>query len=366
MINICFLFNTLEYGGIGRTASIIMNELSEAKELSVHAIIYQKPQKEELFILNPNIKKYYLFDKNTSMRSAMLRHGVVKKAYNIVKDNDIDILVACGDMFFPLGIFVKFYKRKLKVICWHHTNYLVNSDVKFQSLSRYIGARFSDCNLVLTRDALEYYNSVNNSYNVQIYNAIDPLIINRKSYNFNSKKIISVGRLSYPKNFDRLVDIASVVLKDNPTWSWDVYGDGKELDTLVNKSIQLGIADRLHFLGNVSDIYERYPEYSFLVMTSRYEGFPMVLLEGLAFGLPLVAFDVPSGPNEIIKTGINGFLCNSEYDDEMIKAINELVKSVELRNRFSEESLNIAKEFNISNIADKWLNIINFLSENKL
>ena len=120
----------------------------------------------------------------------------------------------------------------------------------------------------------------------------------------------------------------------------------------------------MHFCGQVTDLYNRYKEYSFMVMTSRYEGFPMTLLEGCGNSLPLVSFDIPTGPDEIIDDGENGFLLDTEDCDGMVKRIIQLIENLDLRREMSEKSLIKSKAYKIKDICNAWYNAIQTVAGN--
>ena len=196
------------------------------------------------------------------------------------------------------------------------------------------------------------------SKTIQIYNPIDPLLfVEKHEYEDASKKIISVGRLRPQKNFSRLLDIAYETLKEYPEWQWDIYGEGPLREDLEKKRDSLGLREQVHFCGQVSDLYSRYHNYSFMVMTSDYEGFPMTLLEGAANGLPMLSFDIPTGPSEIIEDGKNGFLCDNI--EQMQSAIKSLITDAERRCVMSVESRRTASHFGVEEVCNQWMSALN-------
>ena len=188
-----------------------------------------------------------------------------------------------------------------------------------------------------------------------IYNPIDPNAVEkRKPYCADVQKIITVGRLTYQKNMELLVRVADKVLKANPGWIWDIYGDGELRETLQEQINACGLQDVLTLKGQVSNVYDLYGEYAFKVLTSRYEGFPMTLLEASANGLPMVSFDIETGPNEIIEDGVNGFLLPSEDEEAMCKAIETLMHDSECRCKMSGESAKTSERFQLGEISEQW------------
>ena len=371
-MRICFLSQDLNLGGgVERVASIIMNALSDEKWCEIYSLTYAKSDVnngKRQFEIYDKINKAYLLEEHVSMKKALLHDHLIAKTKKFIKDNSIDILVACAEMFFPVAVLSK--TKKCKVVCWDHTNPLINSDQQFQKACRMFGFRWSDANVLLTQSALNIVNDIKpktRKKNYQIYNPIDPLLIKPHKYDANSHKIISVGRMDYSKNFDRLLDIAYMLFqhKETKDWVWDIYGNGIEYENLVSKRDQLYLQGKVNFIGQVSNLYELYGEYAFYVMTSRYEGQPMTLLEAMANDLPLVSFDILTGPSEIITNGDNGFLCNKEINDELLSSILYLINNQNERIRMSNNNKKHISLFSIDNIVLEWKNMLYSLAATK-
>ena len=354
-MNICFFcggFNT--NGGIGRVTSIIAEKL--ATKHNVYLCSLYENKTDSYYDTTLSKDNYCLFESPVSMNKAMLKGHAISQLKEYLKEKNIDVVVACGALYFPLVV-IAARLCGIKVMCWEHISPTVTTDYKFQKEARWFGTRFCDCNIVLTKESEKWY-AEHYKYKklIQIYNPVDPAVLSTKTsgYNAQSKKIISVGRLSYQKNFERLLEIAKEVLAHNPDWTWDIYGEGERRLTLENKINEYGLNGKVSLRGQVQNIYSLYDNYAMIVMTSRYEGFPMVLLEAAAFGLPMIAFDIQTGPKEIINNGVNGFLCDNSSDFEMINAIATLMNSQDKRVCFSQESKKTADLFSIDKIAAQW------------
>lgn len=360
MIRICFLLGGFQRnGGIGRATSILVNQLCQDVDFEIHTISYLQEQGPTLYNVLPEVKTHVLNTKSCSMTKSLLHNHAIQKVRTILKKEKIDFLISCGALYYPLGI-MACKGLKTKSICWEHTNPSVSSDYRFQSICRSYAARKCSQIVVLTKEAEQYYREhypKSNKKIMQIYNPISNNASRSKQYDINSKKIISVGRLSYPKNFDRLISIASYILPQYPDWSWDIYGDGELKDSLQTLIGNYNLERQLSLRGQVSDLYDRYCDYAFMVMTSRYEGFPMSLIEGAANRLPLISFDIPTGPKEIIIDEVNGFLVNPESDDEMIKKIKELIENSHLRKTMSDEVFHLSDAFALERILKQWKNL---------
>lgn len=359
MKKICLFLEGFEFnGGIGRVSSILSNYLCN-QDYEIHIISYFQESNKLLYNIDKKVKSHILFDTKISMTKAIFKKKIISKIRKILKNENIDYLIACGALYFPASVFASL-NTNTKCYCWEHSNPLILSDYKFEYFCRLIASVFSNKIIVLTNSAKNAYiekYKVNSKKIFQIFNPTSSNVISKREYNSASKFIISVGRLSYAKNFDRLIDIANEVFKIHPDWAWHIYGDGELKYELQEKINCFALNGKIKLMGQVSNIEDVYKNYSFLVMTSRYEGFPMVLIEGASNGLPLISFDIVSGPSDIIIDGENGFLVDCSSDQQMIDKICYLIDNVDLREKMSEKNYNIIENFNIDKVAKKWMQL---------
>ena len=160
--------------------------------------------------------------------------------------------------------------------------------------------------------------------------------------------LVAAGRLVYQKGFDLLILTISK-LPDNFTLT--ILGSGKEKTNLINLSERQGVRDRVFFAGFKPNPYPYFAQADIFVLSSRYEGFPNVLLEALSCGTPAVAFDCPGGINEIIQDGKNGFLAKSENVIDLAKKI-ELCAKFNFNSNFIKDS--IAAKYSIEKILPRY------------
>ena len=358
-MNICFFLSELQInGGIGRVTSIIANRLSQENDMRIFCLCYYNAGGPLLYKVNDKIQVDYLVEERVPISSA-LRHGMVGKLKKYLKNNSIDIAVGCGSMYTMPLILACFGLRRTKCYFWDHTSPYVNCELKFQKTTRLFNCMFSNKNIILTKASKEYYDKkVNHKKNIVIYNPVDPKIECSSSYNIESRKIITVGRLNKQKNYHCLIDVASVVLHIHPDWVWEIYGDGELHDELEKLIKEKGLENNIILEGQINNVYEKYKECAFLVMTSAWEGFPMVLLEASANSLPMIAFDIYTGPNEIIEQNVNGYLIRFEDKAEMISKINSLISSPEKRLAFSKESFILSNRFTLESIIEEWKRVL--------
>ena len=361
-LNIGFLMGRLsEKGGISRVTSIISNNLHPYYN-HIHIISYQK--RENLsYNWNLDLSYHELLQDTLSMRKGLYK--AIIKLREIVKVNNIHVLIICGHNMGLLAVLSSIF-RKTKLIYWPHSSFYSNMS-PYKPLNERFTAKFSNAVVCLTKEDKNNFLKKTSAKKVyQVYNPIDPQLEDSNSkYDLNSKKIISVGRLTKSKNFLLLVEIAKIVFKRNKDYTWDIYGSGEYENKIRAKIIELNLEDKVFLKGHANDIYSLYSRYSILVMTSEYEGFPMSLLEGMAKRLPLISFDIPTGPKEIIRDNQNGFLIKPFDIDEMANKIGLLINNSKIRQSFSKQNEYYLHEFNIKNITDMWVSIINDVYKSK-
>ncbi len=357
--NIVFLLSRIkDAGGISRVSSIITNQLSNEQSFKIHAVSYQKKQ-VNAYNWSKQLTYHNLHDKD----NVSLKRGIVIASIRlrkIIKKNNIDILICCGEEVASLAVFATLGK-KCRLVYWSHTSFKGKTSDKYKFLNEYLLCVFAPYIITLTKTDLINYTKDSYAKHVeQIYNPIDPLFKNiSRNYQLSSNKIISVGRLSYPKNFLLLVDVAVEVLGKNKDYVWHIYGIGSDHKEIEDKIVRNNLQKQLILKGHTSDLYKIYNDYSLFVMTSRYEGFPMSLIEAMACQLPMVSFDIATGPNEIIQDGVNGYLVEPFNINEMVEKINVLIQDENKRLAFSNANSTLTKQFEIEQIKEKWITFLN-------
>ena len=170
-----------------------------------------------------------------------------------------------------------------------------------------------------------------------------------------SRRILAVGRLDYQKGFDRLLEAWALLPEPlRGEWSLAIFGQGEWKDMLEAKIERLGISDSAEIHRPTKHIFDEYAQSAFLVMTSHYEGLPMVMIEAMSCGLPVVSFDFPCGPRDIIEDGGNGLLVKEGDIHAFAAAMEKLMKDAELRVRMSSEACGIREKYSEDNIMNLW------------
>ena len=171
-----------------------------------------------------------------------------------------------------------------------------------------------------------------------------------------NKRVIAVGRLDYQKSFDRLIEAWALVQQTDKysDWHLDIFGQGEWRTMLQQMIDERGLQDRVTLNKPTKDIAKEYASSSMLVMSSHYEGFPMVMIEAMACGLPVVTFDYKCGPRDIIDHEINGLLVKDGDIEGLAQALMRLMNADELRQKMGEKARLVVDRYSEEKVMSKW------------
>lgn len=244
-----------------------------------------------------------------------------------------------------------------RTITWEHGNYYNNWGSRLFPYMRRFAARHSDALVVLTnRDRENYLRNIRRC--APVYVMPNPAEEKENVFDPGSRMILSVGHLLKNKGYHRVVEMAEKLLPGHPGWEWVICGEGPERQSLEAMIREKGLEDRVKLAGLVRDMDEMYRKAAMVVMTSDMEGLPMVLLEGKARSLPLVSFDIMTGPSDIIDDGVNGCLVEPFDVEAMAEKIGKLIDDPLLRRHYSERSILRMDRFREEEIVNKWENLL--------
>lgn len=173
------------------------------------------------------------------------------------------------------------------------------------------------------------------------------------------KRVIAVGRLDYQKGFDRLIDAWGIVQKDGrfADWRLDIFGQGEWREMLQARIERLGIENSVRLNSPVKDIDNEYSHSSFLVMSSHYEGFPMVMVEAMSLGLPVVTFDYKCGPKDIIDHGKNGLMVKEGDIQGLADAMMSLMASPGTLAGMAAEARKVTEKYSEDKVMGMWVRL---------
>lgn len=181
-----------------------------------------------------------------------------------------------------------------------------------------------------------------------------------------AKKAIAVGRLCYQKNFDALIKAWRIIADRYPEWTLDIWGgNGPLYESLKKLIVDLKLENHVFLRGETPDISSKMAEASMIISTSVFEGMPLVLLEALAAGLPIVTFNYKYGADEIVTEGENGFIVEQDDLETLADRIGRLITDEKLRKAMGEKAFVSSKRFLPEVIAERWMALFRNLREEK-
>lgn len=180
-----------------------------------------------------------------------------------------------------------------------------------------------------------------------------------------NKRIVAIGRLVYEKHFSSLIRAFALVVKRFPEWRLDIFGEGDEKVFLSGLISRLSLEDFVHLRGKTHNVHKELLESSIFALSSRYEGLAMVLLEAMSCGLPVVSYDCPNGPREIITDGVDGFLVPEGNETLLAEGICRLIEDEEMRKRMGAAAYERSLDFTMDKIMRKWVALFKDLLKQK-
>jgi len=169
-----------------------------------------------------------------------------------------------------------------------------------------------------------------------------------------AKTVYAAGRFRYQKGFDLLIPAWAETARANPGWRLRLRGTGHLRERLEGLIAEHGLEDSVTLEGPAEDIGTDMAEASVFVLSSRFEGFPLILLEAMSKGMGIVSFDCPTGPADIVDDHRNGLLVPHEDVEGLSRAIREIVEDEELRRRMAAAAVDTAREYTIDVIGPQW------------
>lgn len=364
MTRIAYVCNGLyNSAGMERVLTTRANALCE--EFDITFITYNQSQRPDHFPLDSRIHRHDIIAQNDLEYKSILERWLIQEQY--------DITVSTGGTEF---FFLHSIKDGSKKVFEFHFSFDISKVwlsgiknkykrwlfIKGQTLKRIYHAKKYDLIVVLCKTDYKKWSRFCNNV-TYIYN---PLTIDtNQASNCSSNKVISVGRLHKQKGFDYLIYAWRRVYASYPNWTLEIYGDGELRKSLQTQIDQSGLKDVVFLKGKTDDIVNKYLDSSLFVLSSRDEAFGLVITEAEACGLPIITFDCPSAPAELVEHGKNGYVVPLGDVKSLSEKICKLIENENLRKEMGKQSKKLSERFHIDVIKEQWNRLYQQIVYNK-
>lgn len=375
-MKITYIYPSLHYpGGISRVLTLKMNYLADVMGHEVSIITYSQFDKGIFFPLSPLVKQMH-FDirRNTNFEGSFfkkkkeeyiflktLRHHI--EDFLEIKPQDIVITTTFGlehkflyklkDASKKIGEFhFAFNKSPLSALKnfgeVRHPKDILDLFARRNYINSISGL---DAFVLLTKqDMISWKRHFKNLYHIP-----NPITLETNQISeVKSKNVLAIGRFHHQKGFDYLVRIWDKVVKQHPDWTLKIVGDGEQETAIRNFIKKNDLENNICIIKPKPDVHKEYLDASIYVMTSRFEGLPLVLIEAMHFGLPIVSYDCQCGPSDLVKNETNGYLTPVGDIDKTAEHICELIENPDLRSKFGLANRKKSFNYKVAPIMETW------------
>ncbi len=354
-MHIALVISSLGMGGAERSLTTLANQWV-AQGHSIDLLTFASPDAPQFFPLDKRVNIVFLsaladsptiFDASLKnlKRISTLRKQLVAinpdAIVSFVDQTNISTIIASAFSGIP-------------VIVAERTDPTQHSIGLVWSTLRNITYPFADAIAVQTNAVMEAIPSLWRTKAVVIPNAIASPTETPVAPPVNKPFAFAAGRLSHEKGFDILIEGFAKIANKFPQWMLIIAGDGPEREKLTKQVNTCGLNDRVQFLGVRKDIHDLYQQADIFVLPSRYEGFPNALCEAMAMGTAVIATDCHSGPKDIVKDAVDGFLVASENSSELARSLEHLMSNEAIRKEVGNNATRIKSTLGIGKVISMW------------
>ncbi len=352
-MKLLFVISHLHFGGAARVISVLASGLSYLDKYKVAILSHTNGTSFHLSSLVGHDYLYHTSEIKRSLFNRVLRHLVyIPKLFIALNRHNPDVvIVSLRGMNWRLILLCR--ALAIRVIATEHTNHKAETGL-FSWIERRLVYTLADDVVVLSDFDYKFYNSFLSSVHI----IPNPLpftpISNREDRQY---RILLAGDLDrwYIKGFDLILSVYSSLISEFPEWRLAIAGGGSNgLAYLTNLASKLSITDRVDFLGHSNRVDLEMQASEIFIMSSRYEGFSMVLIEAMSQGCACISFDCIAGPSEILEGGSCGLLVPNGDLLSMTNSLRLLMHSPLLRRTLSTKAIQRSFHFSTDRIVKQW------------
>lgn len=384
-MKIIYIFQSLaKTAGTERILTDKMNYLAEHTSDEITLITCEQGEHTYPFPLSPKVKHIDLNVRFfTLSRYGRIKHRllelVMKREYRkrlkeCLKQIQPDVICCTTYALFEISAVVRLAHGAASVVEAHtakesnekQQNFPPNSILRFiaKLYDNHVYRTIGKCQALVALTAGDAENWKNVKQAVVIPNMLGHYPAALKAYPMTNR-VITVGRLTKQKGYDLLIDAWKIVHEHHPDWHLDIYGTGEDKEKLTHQVSQHNLNEVIHFHDPTPEIFDKYMMSDFYVMSSRWEGFSLVLIEAMSCGLPCVSFNCPHGPAEIIRNNEDGLIVENGNIEQFAEKINYLIEQKKVRQEMGYKARENVKRYLPENVMPEWLQLFESLTHSK-
>lgn len=349
-------------GGLERVLAIKTDELIKSFNYDITILTLNSLGENLFYKFNAKVK---FLNVETKGRNFISFFEYRKGIRNVIKKVNPDIINVCDDgikgLLFPIIIGKTkplIYERHASI----NLNFIKKNKISiFEKCIEFVnrklmlfGAKSFDEFIVLTKGNISDWPKVN----CTVISNPSPFKVENITHK-KEKTVLAVGTQSFNKGYDRLIDIWVKVNKVYPDWKLKIFGKQNLKEELEKKIGKLKLNKNILLFDPVKNIDEEYEKASIFTLSSRSEGFGMVLIEAMSYGIPCIAFDCPHGPGDIIKNNEDGYLIENNNIKGFSETLIKLIENKELRLNLGSKAKENVKRYSSFEIASQWNTLFN-------
>lgn len=354
-MRIVYLIENIDtIGGIQGGLAIRVNELVKKYNYKITIVCTNYSSKIPAYHIHESVEIIFLEkiqNRVSFIGRIMLRW---QQSRMILKDLNPDILISVK--YTLHNFFFKLIRSNTKLVSEMREtkqNYDLNKGNSYKSwiktIIRNYVLRTQDLIIVLTLADKENWGY----RNIVVVN--NPKTIeSEETSSLENKQVLAIGRLTKVKGFDKLLDVWKYVNEVRPQWILKICGAGEDYENLILKVISLKIENSVIITNKFVEVIPEFLKSSIFALTSQFESFGNVLVEAKVCGVPVIAFDVPNGPREIVDDGLDGFLIPKDDIKSMAKKIIYLMDNLDVRKEMGKCARENSNKYNVEIIMEKY------------
>jgi len=351
---VCFLTGTLNaFAGAERMTAVIANALAER---GYRVFVLSLWDRASVFPLHEGVEHHALFEERPSFKR--MYFSTVLGIRRFVRKHGIDVLIEVDTML-TLFTLPATFGMKVRRIAWEHCHFDEDLGRRARRVARWLAANTGSAVVVLTeRDKQRWQTALGQGCRIEAIGNPLPFAFPAEPARRHNRVVLAVGRLVHAKGFDVLLDAWALVSRTHPDWRLVIVGDGEDREVLESQAHNLAIEHSVELPGATTQVGNYYRDASIFCLSSRYEGFGLVLMEAMAFGLPVVSTNCETGPKELIRHGVNGLQVAVEDVQALSAALSRLIQDQRLCEALSAQAREDVRSQGMNAIYPLWQRLL--------